>query len=139
MPRHIERKERRLTWYATLTVPHDVRRKLGRNRFRQSLGTRDPKVAERLAAPLVAEWQSAIASARGDEAAENDPAFWRRSLAWANTREERVIVEHELMYHVQNQGYDNTDPEAQRFYARAFGSIIDTTEHLEEWLGSLQV
>ena len=93
----------------------------------------------RLAAPLVAEWQSVIASARGDEAAENDPAFWRRSLAWAKNREERVIVEHELMYHVQNQGYDNTDPEAQRFYARAFGSIIDTTEHLEEWLGSLQV
>ncbi len=24
MPRHIERKERRLTWYATLTVPRGV-------------------------------------------------------------------------------------------------------------------
>lgn len=139
MPRHIERKENRLTWYATLTVPRDVRRKLGRNRFRQSLGTRDPKVAERLAKPLVAEWQSMIARARGDGAAENDPAFWRRALAWAKTAEERRIVEHELETHVLSQGYDNTDPEAKRFYGRAFGSVTDTSEHLDEWLASLQV
>ena len=139
MPRHIERKERRLTWYATLTVPRDVRRKLRRNRFRQSLGTRDPKVAERLAAPLVAEWQSMIARARGDEAAENDPAFWRRSLAWAKTDEEREIVEFNLESHVLAEGYDNTDAEAKQFYGRAFGSIIDTTEHLDEWLAALQV
>jgi len=139
MPRHIERKERRLTWYATLTVPSDVRRKLGRKRFRQSLGTRDPKVAERLAAPLVAEWQSMIARARGIESAENDPAFWRRTLAWAKTDEERRLIEHEIETQILKEGYDKTDPEAQQFYGRALGGVLDTTEHLEEWLGSLQV
>ena len=139
MPRYIERKERRLTWYAALTVPRDVQHKLRRKRFRKSLATRDPKVAERLAAPLIAEWQSMIARARGDDVALHDPAFWRGALAWAKTSEERVIVEHELETHVLNQGYDSTDPEAKRFYSRAFGSIIDTTEHLDEWLASLQV
>ena len=41
--------------------------------------------------------------------------------------------------HVFMQGLDNTDPEAQRFYGEAFGTLVSTTEHLEEWLSSLQV
>ncbi len=33
----------------------------------------------------------------------------------------------------------SSDPEAQRFYAEATGAHIPTTEHLDEWIGSLQV
>jgi len=136
---YLERKERRLTWYARMIVPRDVQRKLRRKRFRKSLDTRDRKVAERLAKPIIAEWQSLIAQARGDDAAENDAKYWRRALAWAKTPEERFLVEGLLEDHVLNQGYDNTDPEAKNFYGRAFGSVIDTTESLDEWLASLQV
>ncbi|MGF1628558.1 MAG: tyrosine-type recombinase/integrase [Kiloniellaceae bacterium] len=137
MPRHIEKRHR--TWHAVLMVPQDVQRKLRRKKFRVSLQTHDEKAAERRAAPLVAEWQSIIARARGDEAAQDDPAFWRKMLAGAKTPEERQIVEHELETHVLGQGYDNSDAEAKRFYARAFGSVVGTTEHLDEWIASLDV
>lgn len=33
----------------------------------------------------------------------------------------------------------SSDPEAQRFYAEATGARVPTVEHLDEWIGSLQV
>ena len=33
----------------------------------------------------------------------------------------------------------SSDPEAQRFYGEATGTLVSTTEHLEEWLSSSQI
>ncbi len=137
MPRHIE--QRRLGWYAVLNVPTDAQKSLRRKRYRVSLKTRDKKVAERLAKPIVAEWQRQIALARGEGAAMSDAKFWRDALRRSKTPEDRMIIETNLETHVLTQGLDNTDPEAQRFYGEAFGTLVSTTEYLEEWIGSLQV
>jgi integrase len=64
---------------------------------------------------------------------------YRDALRRAKTPEDRMIVEDDMQTHVFMQGYDNTDPDAQRFYGQALGSIISTGEHLDEWIGSLQV
>ena len=145
MPRHIE--QRRLGWYAVLNVPADVQKKVRRKRFRVSLKTRDKKVAERKAKPIVAEWQRQIALAGGEEAAKDDPAFWRDALRRAKDDEHRQSILMQIDYAAWDIGAINvdigerpsSDPEARRFYAEAIGARLPTTEHLDEWIGSLQV
>jgi integrase len=146
MSRHIE--QRRLGWYAVLNVPVDVQRELRRKRFRVSLKTRDKKVAERLAKPIVAEWQHRVAMARGEVTAKNDPKFWRDALRRAKTEEQRQVILRQIDFEAWDIGAINvgqigqqpsSDPEAQRFYAEAIGAIVSTTEYLDEWLSSSQV
>ena len=126
------------TYFAYLDVPKDVREVMGRRVFRQTLQTDSRSVAERRAAPMIAQWKAEIARAR-EEPNHNDAKFWRDALRRAKTPEERLLFEHDLEDHVLAQGLDNTDPEAQRFYDEAFGTLIPTTEHLKEWMLSLQV
>ena len=129
---------RHRTYFVYLDVPIDVRKNIGRRVFRQTLQTDSKSVAERRAAPLIAQWKAEIERAR-EEPNHNDARFWRNALRRAKTLEDRVIVETNLETHVLMQGLDNTDPEAQRFYGEALGTLVPTTEHLEEWIGSLQV
>ncbi len=129
---------RHRTYFAYLDVPKDVRKGIGRRVFRQTLQTDSRSVAERRAAPLIAQWKAEIARAR-EEPNHNDARFWRNALRRAKTPEDRMIVETNMETHVLMQGFDNTDPEAKRFYGEAFGTLIPTTEHLEEWMSSLQV
>lgn len=158
MPRHIEQRGHGW-WYAILNVPRGVQRKLGRKRFLQALNTRDPKVAQRKASLLIADWKGEIDDARGKPKGDNARAWYnalqraktpedklnaeaqryRDALRRAKTPADRLNVETDMETHVAMQGYDNSDPEAQRFYGQALGSIIATTEHLDEWIGSLQV
>ena len=126
------------TFFAYLDVPKDVRRSIGRRVFRRTLQTDSRSVAERRAALLIAQWKSEISKAR-EEPNHNDALFWRDQLRRAKTPEDRLIIEHNLETHVLMQGLDNTDPEAQRFYDQAFGTLIPTSEYLGEWLLSLQV
>lgn len=73
-------------WFAYLTVPADVRAKLGRRVFRQTLRTDSRAVAERRAAILVAAWKAQIEDARGKPGTD-DAAFWQGSaLAPARRR-----------------------------------------------------
>ena len=129
---------RHLTYFAYLDVPIDVRKRMGRRVFRQTLQTDSRSVAERRAAPLIAQWKAEIERAR-EEPNHNDARFWRDALRRAKTPEDRFIVETNMQTHVFMQGLDNTDPEAKRFYGEAFGTLVPTTEHLEEWMSSLQV
>ncbi|HVA16043.1 MAG TPA: DUF6538 domain-containing protein, partial [Stellaceae bacterium] len=158
MPHHIEQRGHGW-WYAILNVPQDVQRKLKRKRFLQALNTRDPKVAERKASLLVADWKGEIGDARGKPDKDNarrwyealkraktpedklnvEAQRYRDTLRRAKTPADRLNVETDMETHVAMQGYDNSDPEAQRFYGQALGSIIASTEHLDEWIGSLQV
>jgi phosphoglycerate dehydrogenase-like enzyme len=74
-------ERRRNLWYAVLTVPADVREKLGKLRFVQSLGTPLKNTAEREAAPLIAKLKAQIAEARGNADALTEEALrWQRHL-----------------------------------------------------------
>ena len=55
---------RHRTYFAYLDVPKDVRAKLKRRVFRETLQTDSRSVADRRAAPKIAHWKSAIAKAR---------------------------------------------------------------------------
>ena len=129
---------RHRTYFAYLDVPKDVREVLRRRVFRQTLKTDSRSVAERRAAPMIAQWKSEIARVR-EEPNHNDAKFWRDALRRAKTPEGRLLFEHDLEEHVLAQGLDNSDPKAQRFYDEAFGTLIPTTEHIEEWLSSSQI
>lgn len=126
------------TFFAYLDVPKDVRKPIGRRVFRQTLQTDSRSIADRRAAPLIAQWKAEIARVR-EEPNHNDATFWRDALRRAKSAEDRLTIESNLEAHVLDQGFDNTDPEAQRFYGEAFGTLIQTTEHLEEWLSSSQI
>lgn len=77
-----------------------------------------------------------------------DAEFWRRALREAKTEADRNTIEEQIQMiawdigaaNVENIG-DNpsSDPTAQRFYAEATGARVPTTEHLDEWIKSLQV
>jgi len=73
---HIELRARR--WYATMEIPPALRAKLGKARFVKSLQTGSLRLAETLAAPLIAGWRREIATARGADAIPDldDAAFW---------------------------------------------------------------
>lgn len=76
---YIER--RRNLWYALLTIPEDVRGKLDKLRFVQSLGTPDKAEAMILAAPLLAKWKAEIREARGAHNALTEEANrWKKHL-----------------------------------------------------------
>ena len=135
------------TYFAYLDVPLDVRAKLGRRVFRQTLKTDSPSIAGRRAAPIVAQWQAAIAAAR-NQPNSNDAKFWRDALRAAKSEEQRTLVLEHIeaaawevgVVHVDQVGDPPSGhPEAQRFYAEATGARVPTTEHLAEWLGSLQI
>ena len=87
--RCIARRFNRL--FAVLDVPKDVRPKLGKTRFVQSLGTSDMATAERVAGPLLSAWRRAIVEARG-QAPVDDAAIYRRALRNATTETARAAI-----------------------------------------------
>jgi len=135
------------TFFAYLDVPADVRAKLNRRVFRETLQTDSRSVAARRAAPKIARWKTEIARARA-EPNHNDAKFWRDALRRAKDEKHRASILEQIemvawdtgAINVENIGdMPSSDPEAQRFYAEATGARLPTIEHLDEWLGSLQV
>jgi integrase len=139
---------RHRTYFAYLDIPKDVRPKLGDRRiFRKTLQTDSRSVAERRAAPLIAQWKAEVARLR-DEPDYNDAKFWRDALRRAKDESERAAIMDQIdmaawdiaAVNVDHVGQPlSSDPEAGRFYAEATGNRVPTTEHLDEWIGSLQV
>ncbi len=82
---------RHRTYFAYLDVPNDVRKLLGRRVYRQTLKTDSRSVAQRRAAPLIAQWKSAIANAR-EEPDHNDARYWRDALRRATDDKQRAAI-----------------------------------------------
>lgn len=158
-------EKRHCTYFAYLDVPKDVRKKLIRLKkadketgkvrgsareirvLRQTLETDSRSVAERRAAPIIAQWKAEIARAR-EEPNHNDAKFWRDALRRAKMPENRALIMEQIdmaawdigAVNVENIGdAPSSAPEARRFYAEATGALVPTAEHLDEWIGSLQV
>src|SRR5690348_10173082 len=82
---------RHRTYFAYLDVPADVRPKLRRRVYRQTLKTDSRSVALRRCAPLIAQWKAEIARLR-EEPNHNDAKFWRDALRRAKDEEERAAI-----------------------------------------------
>ena len=126
---------RHRTYFAYLDVPKDVRAKLKRRVFRETLKTDSRSVAARRAAPKIAHWKSAIAKAR-EEPNHNDARYYRDALRRAKDDRQRDAIMEEIdmmawdigATNVENIGdQPSSDPEAQRFYFEATGALVPTT------------
>jgi hypothetical protein len=83
-----------------------------------------------------------------EEPSHNDAKFWRDALRHAKDDRQRADILEQIDMVAWNIGAINVenigdqpsrDPEARQFYAEATGTLVSTTEHLEEWLSSLQI
>lgn len=144
---YIER--RRNLWYALLTVPADVRGKLGKLRFVQSLGTPDKTQASILAAPLLARWKAEIREARGTTNALTEEANrWRRHLS------DQAIWDHRMgdtsgmgSLELHDRLRERTEElertkgadEAETLHGIITGRLIPTGVKEAEWKEQLQV
>src|SRR5689334_7598276 len=86
--------KRHRTLWAMHDVPSSLHKVLGRRRFAASLGTSDPRVAERRAAALKALWLSQIDQARQTGTVNNDrdALWWRGVMQDEATEEGREMV-----------------------------------------------
>lgn len=140
-------EKRRNLYYAVLTIPEDVREKLGKLRFVQSLGTPIKSVAEREAAPLVGKWKAMIAEARGNTDALIEEALrWQRHLTLqqqpSKSNDQMRVTGLDVL---RDQIYDRTielsrtkgDDVAQKFRSIAEGTARLSNEHLAAWKAQL--
>lgn len=134
---NIER--RRNLWYATLTIPQDVRDRLGKFKFIQSLGTPDKREAQRLAPPLVAKWKATIRQARGEQDAITTEAMrWKASLSRA-TGDDRDSIELVLTDRAEELEKAKGFSMAKSFYDLASGISTPSNTYYEEWKGHLDL
>lgn len=143
---YIER--RRNLWYALLTIPEDVREKLGKLRFIQSLGTPDKAEAMILAAPLIGKWKAMIREARGATNAVTEEANrWKRNFA------EQIIIDREhgdhgagvdvledlLRERTEALAKAQGEAVADSFHGVVTGRLIPSGIHQAEWAAQLDV
>ena len=138
---YLQKRGRR--YYAILEIPKALRPRFGKKvRFVQSLKTDSLAQAERRVLQVVAGWKRQLEEAKGDGGdmwsdLVSAKDLWR-ALRNAKNEEERQSV----MYTIDMAAWDIgwvDDPEARRFAAIAYGSIVNFTEHLDEWLATSRV
>ena len=146
-------KRRRKLW-AIHDVPASLHQAVGRRRFAESLGTDDPRVAERRAAALKALWLSEIDRARATSGVqrERDAEWWRNVLESEKTEAGKEIIRDLIASEAQDKVEsaaskagitDTRDPryaelpelaDAVRFVDIATGKLVKLDEHLEAYL-----
>lgn len=151
-------EKRRKRWYAIHEIPEDVREALGRGKqFFKSLEVEDKTLAKRRAALLEVRWLSEIEAARKGtlDHIEKDAIYWRRVLEETPEDQREIVLgliadeaRDRIEMAMKRQDIkDERDPrsddipefaEAQRFFDIATGKMVRLTEHLEEWLATLE-
>ncbi|SBV99184.1 Integrase [uncultured Alphaproteobacteria bacterium] len=151
-------EKRRKRWYAIHEIPEDVRKALGCGKqFFKSLETEDKTMAKRRAALLEVRWLHEIETARKGgtlDHVERDALYWRKVLADTPEDQREIVIgliadeaQDRVETALAREGiWDERDPraadlpvydEAGRFYGIATGKIVRLTEHLDEWLATL--
>lgn len=143
---YIER--RRNLWYALLTIPEDVRGKLDKLRFVQSLGTPDKAEAMILAAPLLAKWKAEIREARGATNALTEEANrWKKHLLrQTSVDQERgdefgtgALELHDLLRErTETLAKTKGATVADTFHGVVTGKLTTTGAYETEWKAQLQ-
>ncbi|WGI26600.1 tyrosine-type recombinase/integrase [Halomonas alkaliantarctica] len=142
---HLERRANR--WYAVLTIPKEVRPKLGgKIRFVKSTGTTDKRVAQSRAYALVAEWKDQIAKAQGND--EPGGSFFDGVLEYRQQLEE-LRRSNDLQHYEALAGSITSKAEkldsqgnhedAQRLASVALGEQTPITPELVEWRSNIHL
>lgn len=151
-------EKRRKRWYAIHEIPEDVREALGRGKqFFKGLETDEKPTAKRRAALLEVRWLAQIEAARKGSVdhIEKDALYWRKVLEDTPEDQRDIVIgliadeaQGRIDTTMRRQGIkDERDPrsdelpeigEAQRFFDIATGKMVNLTEHLEEWLTTLE-
>ncbi|MCK0512351.1 tyrosine-type recombinase/integrase [Aromatoleum buckelii] len=133
---NIERRNN--TWYATLHVPSDVREKLGKSKFFQTLKTSHKATAESRASVLVARWKTEITQARGGA---SDP-FIEEALVWRRELQHNPDPEvvHSLMLEHAEEVVEPSKglAAARAFVSIAIGQYRPLSQIIPEWKASQQ-
>ncbi|WP_170162367.1 tyrosine-type recombinase/integrase [Caldimonas tepidiphila] len=136
---HIEKC--RNLWYATLKVPAALRNKVGKTKFKQSLGTADKRRAQALAAPLVALWKAKLRQVAGEEdAVQREALRWREAIAEvkaAGDTEAVQLIQSLMAAEAENIEEQRGAHEAERFAGVASGHKTPTGLHFQEWKASI--
>lgn len=136
---HVEKC--RNLWYATLKVPEGLREKVGKTKFKQSLGTADKRRAQALAVPLVALWKARLRQAGGEtDAVRREAVRWREVLAEAKASgdgEVAFVLESMMAEQAQRIEEQRGPGAAAQFADVALGRRTPSSLYLEEWKATI--
>lgn len=136
---HIEKC--RNLWYATLKVPRELHEKVGKTKFKKSLGTSDKRRAEALAAPLVALWKAQLRQSAGEaDAVHREAMRWRAALAAAKAEGDENLMEviPSLITDKAEKLEEKRGPHVAKVFADvALGQQTPSSLHLDEWKASI--
>ena len=125
-------------WYATLTVPVDVRHIIGKAKFFQSTQTENVKEAALRVSLLVEGWKAQIAKARGTMPSP-------KATFWENMRNEYMTAKDEahesaVVDEIERAITKIKDPEeASQAWKYATGLVVPLAPLVEDWKGSLRL
>lgn len=131
-------EQRHGLWYAVVTVPKDLRDKLG-TKFIQSLKTHNKAEAQLKAYPLITRWKAEIKKARGNTSAVPEEALmWKRDLETAVPGDEhsygtKEAVMEALMDRVEAVAVKQGEAKAAEFYGMAMGHRTPLRPLYVEW------
>lgn len=136
---HLEKRE--LRYYATLTIPADLREHFGKFKLIQSLGTQDKHKAAILAAPLVAEWKTEFMRLRSITNPDHLEALkWKRELeSKAHDPVQLQITEEFLTDKARKLEKTKGADVAEEFHGIATGKHRPTNSHFEKWKAQLRL
>jgi integrase len=153
-------RKRGEVWWAFHDVPPSLREAMGLTRFAASLKTKDKATADSRAKLLwLHDWSKQIADAKRRKGAgvpdKDETEFYRSLIRNARTDDERNL----LKQHVHDIARDRAERaaeragvmdyhnpefeevagvvEARRFAALATGAVVPTTEHVDEWIATI--
>ncbi|MEP2953168.1 MAG: tyrosine-type recombinase/integrase [Sulfitobacter sp.] len=139
VPRYLQKRRRR--WYAVLDVPKALRPALGGTpRFVESLQTESLTEAERLVPLVIARWKAELDDVRSGTPRQQMDVK-ERALGWrdaidSSTDDERDAIQHVLSDQVEMA--ERSEPgSGVALYRFATRQWVDTSEHVEEWLSTL--
>lgn len=136
MAQYLEWRKQR--WYATLTVPEDVREALGKSKFFETTKTADKRKAALIASQLVAGWKVLIEQARNQDPSKLLEALqFRADIENARDADERETLEHLLLDDVERVEEEQGFVAAKTRYDIAMGHITPTQLHFESWKAQL--
>lgn len=136
---HIEKC--RDLYYATLKVPAELREKLGRTKFKKSLGTGDKRRAQDLAKPLVALWKAKLREAKGEpDAVQSEALRWRETLAELKRQgddDHTETIELLVTDKAEEVEARRGTEAAQSFASIALGRATPSRLHFDDWAASI--
>ena len=127
-------------WYVTVLVPEDVRKALGRVRFKQSLGTSNRHAAELLKAPYLAQWKAQIRQARATlNPLQSEAVGWRRDIENAIDADVKFVIEDHLVERTKKIEKEDGPARADDFFGIATGTRTLSNSYFEQWKAQLDL